>query len=180
MAVTGEAPVADAVREFDRFVTEHYPRARRLAWRLLNGDDAAVEDVVQNAFLRAYRALPRFRGESRLETWFYRILLRQAANHRRWRAVRSFWDGEATEEPADPGTRQHGDPLAARRIGQALEQLTANQRSAFVLIHLEGYTVSETAELLQKRSGTIKSHLHRALRSLRTNLADLRPEESSP
>jgi RNA polymerase sigma-70 factor (ECF subfamily) len=144
-----------------------------VAWRLVGGDEAAAEDVAQEAFVEAYRALGRFREESKLETWFYRILLRQAHNHRRWRAVRERWSGGSEEDLADPSAPAPSDPGLRRRIADALGRLTRRQREAFVLVHMEGFTVREAAAFLGKPTGTVKSHLHRALRGLRAELADL-------
>jgi RNA polymerase sigma-70 factor (ECF subfamily) len=163
----------DLEARFAAFVASHRERARRLAWRLVGGDAAAAEDVAQEAFLRAYRALPRFRGEATLGTWFYRILVRQAASHRRWRGLRERLGGWGDPEAADPNVPPAGDPALRRRIGAALEDLTRRQREVFVLIHLEGFTVRETAALLGRPEGTVKSHLHRALARLRSELADL-------
>jgi RNA polymerase sigma-70 factor (ECF subfamily) len=164
---------ADLERRFADFVASHRDRARRLAWRLIGGDEAAAEDVAQEAFVKAYRALGRFREESKLETWFYRILLRQAHNHRRWRAVRERWSGGSEEDLADPSAPAPSDPGLRRRIADALGRLTRRQREAFVLVHMEGFTVREAAAFLGKPTGTVKSHLHRALRGLRAELADL-------
>lgn len=164
--------VDDLEQRFEAFVVSHRERALRLAWRLLGGDDAAAEDVTQDAFVRAYRALDRFREDSRLSTWFYRILVRQAASHRRWRAVRELWRGDA-EDPPDPAAVPEGDPALRRRIADALATLSAGQREAFVLVHLEGLSVRESAALMGRREGTVKSHLHRALRRLRRELADV-------
>jgi RNA polymerase sigma-70 factor (ECF subfamily) len=162
-------------RLFRELVASHRERAVRLAWRLVGGDDAAAEDVAQDAFLKAYRSLGRFRGEASLSTWFFRILVHQARDYRRWRAVRELWTGsEATSESPDPSPRPPGDPALRARIRAALDRLSQRQREAFVLVHLEGFTVRECAELLGK--GTVKSHLQRALRSLRAELRDLREE----
>ncbi len=166
---------AEARREtFDAFVESHRDRAVRLAFRLLRGDEAAAEDVTQNAFLRAYRALENFRGEARLETWFYRILVREAQRQRRWQTVRRLWTVAVDDAPEPIDERPHPDAGLRRRISAALETLTAAQRETFVLVHLEGFSVSETAAILGKASGTVKSHLHRALAMLREELADLR------
>jgi RNA polymerase sigma-70 factor (ECF subfamily) len=167
---TGEA---DLERRFAAFVGSHRERARRLAWRLVGGDAGAAEDVAQDAFLRAWRSLDRFRGEASLSTWFYRILVRQAANHRRWRGVRERMGGWGNPDAAgDPPPR--GDPGLRERIGRAMESLTRRQREVFVLVHLEGFTVRETAMLLGRPEGTVKSHLHRALARLRRDLSNLR------
>jgi RNA polymerase sigma-70 factor (ECF subfamily) len=113
---------------FAAFVVSHRDRARRLAWRLVGGDEGAAEDVCQDAFVKAYRALDRFRGDSSIETWFYRILVRQAHNHRRWRAVRERWGAVTDAEPRDPSPVGQGDPGLRRRIAEALSQLTRRQR----------------------------------------------------
>jgi RNA polymerase sigma-70 factor (ECF subfamily) len=163
----------DLEERFGDFVTSHRDRARRLAWRLVDGDPDAAEDVVQDAFVKAYRALGRFREDSSFETWFYRILVNQAHKHRRWRAVRQRWSAVWDEERA-VAPLEVGDPALRRRIARALARLTRRQREAFVLVHFEGFTVRETGELLGAAEGTVKSHLHRALTSLRIELADLR------
>lgn len=162
---------------FDAFVEARRERAVRVAYRMLAGDESAAEDVAQNAFLRAHRALAGFRGEASLDTWFYRILVREVQRHRRWRAVRQLWSAssELAEEVLDE--RATGDPGLRRRIGAALERLSPAQRDAFVLVHLEELTVVEAAAALGKAVGTVKSHLHRALESLRLDLADLRRQE---
>lgn len=170
------AVVAESDRDerFSAFVATHRERARRLAYRLVGGDEAAADDVAQEAFVRAYIALDRFRGDATLPTWFYRILVRQAQNYRRWRAVRDAFTGLWSGDAADPTPAPAGDPGLRRRITAAVATLTRSQREPFVLVHLEGFTVREAAAVLGKPEGTVKSHLHRALRALRTELADLR------
>jgi RNA polymerase sigma-70 factor (ECF subfamily) len=165
------APV-DLEERFSDFVVSHRDKARRLAWRLIDGDEAAAEDVVQDAFVKAFRALSGFREDSSLETWFYRILVNQAHKHRRWRAVRERWRGVG-DERKHVSHSDAGDPALQRRITQALSKLTRRQREAFVLVHFEGFTVRETGDLLATPEGTVKSHLHRALKALRIELADL-------
>jgi RNA polymerase sigma-70 factor (ECF subfamily) len=165
------APV-DLEERFSDLVVSHRDQARRLAWRLIGGDEAAAEDVVQDAFVKAYRALSGFREDSSLETWFYRILVNQAHKHRRWRAVRERWSGVWDEQQAVSSV-DAGDPALRGRISQALDKLTRRQREAFVLVHFEGFTVRETGDLLATPEGTVKSHLHRALKALRIELADL-------
>ena len=164
-------PVADREARFRDFVASHRQRAVGLAWRLLGADAEAAEDVAQEAFARAWNALPRFREEAQLSTWFYRILVRQAANHRRREAWRGRWRALTGREAASPVAT--ADAPAQRRIARALDRLSPGQREAFVLVHLEGFTVAETAATLGKAPGTVKSHLHRALKALRADLADL-------
>jgi RNA polymerase sigma-70 factor (ECF subfamily) len=160
-------------RAFAAFVESRRERALRTAFRLLGGDEAAAQDVAQNAFVRAHRGLASFRGESSLDTWFFRILVREAQRHRRWQAVRRLFAGDPSEAPEPVDPRPVGDPALRRRIARALERLPRGQREAFVLVHLEEQTIVEAAAVLGKAVGTVKSHLHRALASLRRELADL-------
>ncbi len=177
-AHTGMADVLQSMEaaEFAAFVEARRERAVRLAYRLLAGDADAAEDVAQNAFLRAHRALARFRGESSIDTWFYRILVREVQRQRRWRGLRQLWSGAAEHAPEPEDPRASGDPGLRARIVAALERLSPTQREVFVLVHLEEQSVAETAAVLGKAIGTVKSHLHRALESLRRELADLSKE----
>jgi RNA polymerase sigma factor (sigma-70 family) len=169
-------PEPELERRFRMFVASHRDRAQRLAWRLVGGDDAAAEDVAQEAFVKAYRALGQFREEARLATWFYRILVRQAHTYRRWHRVRQAWNGIWQGSHDAATTQEPGDPWLRRRIAEAIKQLSRSQKEAFVLVHLEGFSVREAAGLLDKPEGTVKSHLHRALCALRHELGDLTPE----
>lgn len=157
---------------FRAFVSTHRERAVSMAWRLCGGDQALAEDIAQEAFAQAWKGLAKFREEAQLSTWFYRILIRQAGAQRRKQRWRDRWQGLTGQEAA-PRAPTSDDGLQ-RRIAAALDQLSAGQREAFVLVHLEGYTVVEAAALLNRAPGTLKSHLHRALKALRVQLADLK------
>lgn len=161
---------------FRALVDENQDAAIRTAQRLLSGDPAA-EDVVQNAFLRAYRGLPRFRGEASLRTWFFRILIREVQRHRRWQSVRRVWATDSLADQEVPAEKVGlGDPALRDRISVALAALPRRQREVFVLVHLEQFTVKEAGELLGVSIGTAKVHLHRGLKALRKDLADLGAE----
>jgi len=177
--LSGRDATGDLVREreFARFVAEHRDRAVGLAWRLLGGHAQAAEDVAQEAFVRAYRGLDRFRGDAALSTWFHRILVNEVRRHQRWSFVRERLAGGMPEDPPDEDRADLAvDPALRARIGRALLGLPRGQREAFVLVHVEGFTVSEAADITGRASGTVKSHLHRALRALRSELQDLAPE----
>ncbi|MCG8557719.1 MAG: RNA polymerase sigma factor [Proteobacteria bacterium] len=163
--------------DFEAFFSANVDRARRLAWRLLDGDAAAADDVVQDAFVKAYRSLASFRTQARIETWFYRILVNEAKNHRRWRQVRRLF-GIRSQRDAEPRHAVQCEPDLRRRISQALGHLSAPQRDACILVYLEGFTVKEAARILDKAEGTVKTHLHRAVRSLRAELADYQEPSS--
>jgi RNA polymerase sigma factor (sigma-70 family) len=175
--LNGDVEADDLEERFQLFVASHREQAVRMAWRLVGGDAAAAEDVVQEAFLNAFKALPGFRGEASLQTWFYRILVRRAANYRRWKGLRTLWNAPFDVDLADPQPAADGDPGLRKRITGALDALTQRQREAFVLVHLEGLTVHEAAALAGSPVGTLKSHLHRALTKLRDELGDLRAED---
>ena len=161
---------------FQMFLRDHRQAAVSLAWRLTGGDEAAAEDVAQEAFVRAWRALPRFQGDAALSTWFYRILVRQAHNHRRWHGVRERWHSLWGAEQRPPETETRPDAGLRERIGAALDDLSRGQREAFVLVHLQGMSVTQAAAVLGKAEGTVKSHVHRALKALRKDLADIYEE----
>lgn len=174
----------DLERRFDAFVVEYRERAVRTAWRMLGRDGAAAEDVAQEAFVRAHRGLARFRGDAQLSTWFYRILVNEVRRHQRWRALRR--PGTVSVDEPDSAVAAAPDPTSdpglQRRIALALERLPRGQRETFVLVYLEELSLREAAEATGRAIGTMKSHLHRALRALRAELADLDPdsERTSP
>ncbi len=165
---------ADRTAQFGAFVAQHSARARSVAWRLCDGNATLADEVAQEAFVAAWEALPGFREEAQLGTWFYRILVRTASRKRRWNGVRDrFRSWFRPEAQAPPPT---GDPALRRRIAAAMGRLSDAQRQTFVLVHLEGFTIAETAVITERAAGTIKSHLHRALTTLRAELADVKEE----
>lgn len=158
---------------FSRFVEAHRAMALRLAWRLMGGDASAAEDVVQGAFVKAYDKFDTVVQEAARESWLRQIVVRQALNQLRWLGVRRRVAQLAGfEDRAAPAPMR--DHVAAARISQAVAALSPHQRAVFVLVHLEEQTVSEAATQLGMAEGTAKSHLHRALTSLRNHLEDLR------
>ena len=171
-------------QRFAALVGRHREQAVRIAWRLIGEDRATAEEVAQDAFLRAYAGLGRFRDEAEMSTWFFRILVRQAANRRRWRGLRQRWgDLWGTGEAEGPGVESAaaggpapGDPALRARIATAMDALSPRQRAVFTLVHLEGFTVAEAAAIAAIAPGTAKSHLHRALEALRAELEPQREE----
>jgi RNA polymerase sigma-70 factor (ECF subfamily) len=166
-------PTMDREAQLDELVRTQRDKAIAMAYHLVGGDIEAAKDVAQDAFVSAHRALPTFRGDAQLSTWFMRILINKASSYRRWKWLRDRWtelsgDREvgASEEPA-------GDPGLRKRIAAAMDSLSGPQRAAFAMVHLEGMTVAEAAAVLDRAPGTVKSHLHRALEKLRRELADL-------
>ena len=167
-------PLTREQRE-DRFIgvmTAERHRAFGLALRLVGGDRSAAEDVLQDAMLKAFNRLGTLKNPERLTGWFFQILVREAHSFTRrrklGRQVREFLRGtpkEAAVVDLDPGLN--------RRINAALGELSSAQREAFVLVYGSGFTIKEAAEILGKAPGTVKVHLHRAVRGLRASLKDI-------
>jgi len=152
---------------FRKLVERHGDRAYGLAYRML-GSAAEAEEAAQDAFLRAWRALPQFRGESSFSTWLHRIVVRRALDRQavlKTRRAREAPLDEAiasdTVAPAGP----EGD--LKRTLDRLLESLSDVQRAAVMLYYYEDRSVDEVARMLGLPEGTVKTHLHRARGHLR-------------
>jgi RNA polymerase sigma-70 factor (ECF subfamily) len=147
-----------------------------LAHRLV-GDRHEAEDVAQEAYLRVYRSLRSFRGDSRFETWLHRVVANVAINHMRSRA--RF--GELMDEPETivriPGAPSTDDVAEREELAGVLAQLPAAQRAAVVLKDVYGFSVSEIAERLDTTEGAVKLRLHRGRRNLKNLIHGVRESE---
>jgi RNA polymerase sigma-70 factor (ECF subfamily) len=166
-------------------VFEHHRLVLGLATHLL-GDREEALDLSQEVFLRVFRTLHRFRGQSSLRTWIFRIVVNQVRNRQRWwrRKHRS------NQVSLDEHIRDHGElvlgadastpdrELARKeltsRLTKAIQNLPFEQRTALVLREIEGLRYEEIAFSLGLPVGTIKSRLTRARQALREELGDLR------
>ena len=161
---------------FDGIVEKYRERTARLCHRLL-GWPGEVEDVVQDVFLAAFRALPRFRGDASLWTWLVRITINACRQHRRWRILRLKLVAGAQERPrhARPATPER--PSMARetfeQVRRAVRGLPARQREVVVLHYLEQMPTDAISEVLGIRRNTVQVRLHRARARLRDRLAGL-------
>lgn len=148
----------DALEELFR---RHWPRLYRTAY-LVCHDQAAAEDIAQEAFLSAVRALDRFDRRRPLEPWLARIVTNRAIDWTRARAVRREVLTDAdVERSADDVSAAPGDDVVA-----ALRALPPEQRAVIVLRHLLGYTPREAAIALDLPVGTVNSRLRRGLDAL--------------
>jgi RNA polymerase sigma-70 factor (ECF subfamily) len=167
---------------FEPLVEKYRERVWRLAYRYLRDRDEA-RDVAQEAFVKAWQALPSFRGQSAFYTWLFRIAVNVAADRARQRAARgrAFGTERVPEEEwerlmVDPGPAP--DTAAARterraRIVQALETLSEPHRTIIMLSDLEGLSYREIADVLHIPMGTVMSRLHNARQRLRRALGPL-------
>ena len=164
-----------------RLVTDHQRMVYQLALHLL-GDAQEAMDVSQEVFLRVFRMLPQFRGQSTLRTWIYRIVVNQASNRQRWwrrrhRAQQVAWDDHTSAHGEVAESRNFAMPdrvlqqrETSERVWGALDALPFDQRTVIVLREIDGLSYEEIADSIGVAVGTVKSRLARARESLRTAL----------
>jgi len=169
---------------FAELLAEHQRMVIQLAVNLLGDHDEAL-DLSQEVFLRVFRTIHRFRGQSSLRTWIYRIAVNQARNrHRFWRrrhkADQVSLDAHIASHGEFPGvTGSQPDQVLAQkelasRLQRALDALPFDQRTAIVLREIDGLSYEEIAYSLGVALGTVKSRLTRARVTLRNELQEAR------
>jgi RNA polymerase sigma-70 factor (ECF subfamily) len=162
-------------------VEAHQRMVFQLAFHLL-GDKEEALDLSQDVFLTVFRMLDRFRGQSALRTWIYRIVVNQARNRQRWWRRRK----QSAQVPLDVHVSAHGDLSSpnddfgperllrqkeqADRVWQALRELPFDQRTALILREIDGLSYEEIGFSLDVAVGTVKSRLARARQLLRGEL----------
>jgi len=156
---------------FEVLMRRYNRRVYRAARAVLR-DEAEAEDVVQDAWVRAYTHLRQFTGRASFATWLTRIAINESLARRRYRVRHIALDEHASALPA--GTRPPDQEVDARQVASALEAaidtLPAHYRIAFMLRDLEGLSTVETAACLDVPEATVKTRLHRARGLLRTQL----------
>jgi len=151
-----------SVSDLEALFRMHWPRAFRAAY-LVTHDRAAAEDIAQESFLAAIRALDRFDRGRPFGPWLHRIAVNRAIDWARARQLRGELElGEAFAP--ERGAELSDDTLAA------LAELTPEHRAVIVLRHLLGYTPGEIAELLDLPRGTVNSRLRRGLDTLKERM----------
>jgi RNA polymerase sigma-70 factor (ECF subfamily) len=188
--VTVDVEEAEWVRRSCSGDTQAFGRlVERYQSRLLNavtrtvGRRAEAEDIVQEAFVRAFEAIDRFRQRSTFYTWLYRIAFNLVASMHRQRRYRSGPPGGPPAEPVRVEELEAADtanPEAQvevneqrRRVQQAISELPETFRLALVLREIEGMNYGEIGEVLRVPVGTVKSRIYRARMDLRDKLRDL-------
>ena len=169
---------------FGLLVSKYQRKLARLLSRLIR-DSAEVEDVAQEAFIKAYRALPSFRGESAFYTWLYRIGINTAKNYLVSQGRRAPTATEFDSEEAE--TFEDGDQLRdintpermlqSKQIGEtvnsAMEALPEELRTAIVLREIEGLSYEEIASIMECPIGTVRSRIFRAREAIADKLRPL-------
>jgi RNA polymerase sigma-70 factor, ECF subfamily len=179
-AAVAEAQAGD--RDAFRLLVERHSRdIFRLGFRM-TGNEADADEVVQETFLRAYRSLGRFQARSSFGTWLHRIAANCAFDllERRKQDPQPspVLPDEATDEPPEerlPSTGAGPERLLLsqelkQRIAVAMQQLTAVERTAFVLRHFEGRSIEEISQTLDLRAGAAKNTIFRAVQKMRRSL----------
>lgn len=168
---------------FDLLVLKYQRKILRLLSRMLR-DQSEIEDVMQEAFIKAYRALPQFRGDSAFYTWLYRIAINTARN---WMASQSrrpsspslhqSEEGETFDEIDNLTDNNTPESLLASReiaasVNDSIQALPAELRTAIVLREIEGLSYEEIAQAMGCPIGTVRSRIFRAREAI---AAKLRP-----
>jgi RNA polymerase sigma-70 factor (ECF subfamily) len=180
---TGEKEVGESL-DFNALVDTYQHKLYNVVLRMVGNPDDAL-DIVQEAFLKAYRSMSRFKGQSKVYTWLYRIAVNTALSFRRSAAVQlsrssvsldSNPHGEDSETKRElPDNTYNGSAGAEQsetkeHITRAITELEPELRTVVVLRDLEDLSYEEIAEILEVPRGTVKSRLHRGRLVLREKL----------
>jgi RNA polymerase sigma-70 factor (ECF subfamily) len=162
---------AGSASDLEALFRNHWPRAYRAAYLVVQ-DRAAAEDIAQEAFISAVRALGSFDRRRPFGPWLHRIVVNRAIDWTRARSLRR----EVGEEPLAAAVAPEGNPTRALSPGvlAALAELSPDHRAVIVLRYLLEYTPGEIAKLLDLPRGTVNSRLRRALDALQGRLEGAR------
>ena len=160
---------------FRTLVDRHYDPALRYAMRML-GRRADAEDAVQEAFVRVYRSLHRYRHEGQFRAWLFRILVNRcrtaAAGRRRRESI--LVPSESRSDRSTGRAPEEGEPFRLAAVERALATLPTALREAFLLKHVEELTYEEMVEVTGASVSALKMRVSRARESLRAQLQEMR------
>ena len=169
---------------FSVLVRRHQKKMLNIAYRMIGDYDEAC-DVVQEAFLSAYRAIGKFRGDARFSTWLCRIVLNHSRSHMTEKAVRSRREAGSLDDPVkskdgsflnEPRSQEESivEQLEKRELEAKVQEcigfLDGEQREVLVLRDIQGFSYEEIGDLLKLPEGTVKSRLFRARNALKDGL----------
>jgi len=158
---------------FERLYRAHAGRIHALVWRLCGGDAALAEDLVQEAFIRAWNKLDLFEGKSAFGTWLHRLAANVALSDRRIRVRRVAREAPMSDAVARTATGDRDVSAGLRAdLEQAIAGLPERARSVLVLFDIEGYRHEEIAGLTGMAVGSSKAQLHRARKLVRARLGE--------
>lgn len=161
---------------FRQLVLEHSHAMFRLAWRL-SADEAAAEDIVQEAFIKAWRKLGSFRMDSSFKSWLHRITVNAAMDYLRKHARRQQFETAGPEWENSSYAAETPDAGRQIDIGTetraAMMNLSDAERTALLLKHYEGHSIQEVARIMEITTGACKQNIFRAVRKMRVALSPL-------
>lgn len=166
---------------FSQIVTRQQRRASRIAWHYLH-DAADADEAVQDAFVKAYTHIASFQRNLSFEVWFTRILINGCLDRQKARTRRARWlmpvadigrrDQNTVERASRPSDRSPEDALLAREwrdlVAAAVNKLPGRQRLVFMLCHYNDHSTRDVAQITGLNESTVRVHLFRAVRKLRT------------
>jgi RNA polymerase sigma-70 factor (ECF subfamily) len=161
---------------FRELVLEHSHAMFRLAWRLTS-DETAAEDIVQEAFIKAWRKIGEFRMDSSFKSWLHRITVNTAMDYLRKHLRRKQFETEEPEyETAEragvtPDTGTQIDISTQTQV--AMMELSESERTALLLKHYEGHSIKEVAHIMEITTGACKQNIFRAVKKMRIALRPL-------
>lgn len=176
-------------RAFDLLVLKYQRRIMRLLSRMIS-DPAEVEDVAQETFIKAYRALPQFRGDSSFYTWLYRIAINsarnwQAASRRRPLLMNEYENEDGETFSLESTLTDKNTPeseLISRQVATAIKaainELAPELRTAILLREIEGLSYQEIAQTMDCPIGTVRSRIFRARETIAEQLRQVRESSS--
>ena len=180
----GKERAATELDDIDQLVHQYGARLLRFVAFSI-GDQDLAQSIVQDCFMKAYNARESFRGECSIQTWLNRIALNMILDHQRSQKFR-FWRSfrktavEITEIastlPSGTSTPEK-DLLRQERVAQvakALESLSFNQRTIFLMHFQEGMNIPEISSAIDMSANTVKTHLHRAVKAVREKIGEVK------
>ena len=174
------------VEAYNELIRRYHPRIYALLYNMTSNREDA-EDLAQDVFFRAYKALPRFKGDSSFYTWTYRIAVNRAISFLKTRKKRAGLslddvDGGVERDPAYVELSSQGTPFREatiseiqEKLNKALQTLSENHRTVVVMHDIQGIPHDEIAKTLGISSGTVRSRLFYARKLLQVELAEFAP-----
>lgn len=166
---------------FQRIVDSNKQRMYSVAMSVIR-EPGLAEDIVQESLIKAYRALPDFKGQSRLSTWLHRITYLSSIDclRRERRHLRLAGEPAAGQQLADASPAARSDASVQgqqlrKQIELALGKLSPFEKTVFTLRHMQNFKLSEIATVVDRSEGTVKNILFRAIRKMREQLQDAHP-----
>lgn len=154
---------------FDTLVERHQREIYRLCFRYVNNHEDA-SDLAQESFVKAYKAIGRFRGDSAFSTWLYRIAVNTCLNFRSARRIAAEELSETLADPGAPVVQRMQERERSEQVREAVTRLPEKQRATLILKVYHDLTHEEVAGILGSSVGTVKANLFHAVGNLRKML----------